>query len=80
MPLSTVLTPFFRSHESLLNLSSSLFYHGELLPCAEDCLVNTFIGSDFLLDKNFPIIFAGTRVRKVTEWSIGSKSLIGQEL
>ena len=52
----------FRSHSKLLTLPSSLFYHHELLACAEYSLVKHFEGSSLLTNPRVPFIFHGIRV------------------
>ncbi|XP_065066757.1 RNA helicase Mov10l1-like [Rhopilema esculentum] len=65
--LVTKLVNNYRSHESLLNLSSTLFYHGELRPFAKPELINSFIDADFLPNKKFPLIFHGVRGEDMRE-------------
>lgn len=59
--LVTKLVNNYRSHQKLLQLPSSLFYHHELVPCAEDSLVNTFVGCKLLPNSKAPFIFHGIR-------------------
>jgi len=57
----TKLLNNYRSHEGLLKLSSSLFYNRELIPCADNSLVNSFVGMKMLPNPKVPFIFHGIR-------------------
>lgn len=52
----------FRSHKDLLKLSSTIFYDGELVSCANKKLVDVFMGSSILPNPNIPLILHGLRV------------------
>eukprot|EP00794_Sanderia_malayensis_P005865 gene5865-6558_t len=74
--LVTKLISNYRSHPMLLNLSSSLFYHNELVPCATPDVTDSFINSSMLLTKDFPIIFHGIRVAKMKpNWTVATSEL-----
>lgn len=59
--LITKLVNNYRSHPSLLKVSSSMFYDCELIPSVENEMVKLCIGSDFLPNPNVPLIFHGLR-------------------
>ena len=67
---------FLRSHPKLLTLPSSLFYHHELVACAESSLVKHFEGSSLLANPHVPFIFHGVRVSldKFLSWWSNSSS------
>ena len=66
----TLLTPLLfllhinhRSHRSIFQVSSRLFYGGALEECAEYALVNSLSSFRPLpRDKSFPVLFIGTYV------------------
>ncbi|XP_012556830.2 uncharacterized protein LOC100201712 isoform X1 [Hydra vulgaris] len=57
----TKLVNNYRSHASLLRLSSNIFYNRELIPCADERKVNKFVGAFFLPNKEVPFVFHGVR-------------------
>ena len=59
----TKLVCNYRSHQALLKLPSRLFYHSELVACADDEVKNCLTDWDTLPNKNgFPLIFHGVKV------------------
>ncbi|XP_067861022.1 RNA helicase Mov10l1-like [Heptranchias perlo] len=67
--LVTKLVNNYRSHSSLLDLPSKLFYHKELKMCADQSVVNMFCNWEKLPKKGFPIIFHGLRGNEMREGS-----------
>jgi len=63
----TKLVHNYRSHESILEPPSKLFYERELIPSAPIELVTSFCDWEFLPAKGFPIIFHGLRGRDERE-------------
>ena len=55
----TKLLSNFRSHPSLLNLPSKLFYDGELLPKGDPIITTSLEGWEKLPNTKFPMIFHG---------------------
>ncbi|KAJ8508765.1 hypothetical protein ONZ45_g9006 [Pleurotus djamor] len=47
----------FRSHSTILKFPNEHFYANELQPCADPKIINAYIGSKFLPNPKFPIIF-----------------------
>jgi putative helicase MOV10L1 len=59
----TKLINNYRSHEALLELPSRLFYHAEMVPCADENVKNCLCGWDVLPNKDgFPVLFHGVKV------------------
>ena len=59
----TKLVNNYRSHEALLQLPSRLFYHAEMVACAEERVRKCLCEWDTLPNKNdFPILFHGVKV------------------
>ena len=52
----TALRNNYRSHVRILQLSSDLFYDGNLLACANPTVVDKFCGWDGLQDPDFPMV------------------------
>ncbi|XP_072097342.1 RNA helicase Mov10l1 [Mobula birostris] len=65
----TKLMNNYRSHSSLLDLPSKLFYHDELVMCANQSMANKFCNWEKLPKKGFPIIFHGLRGSDMREGS-----------
>uniref|UniRef100_A0A8D0G877 RNA helicase Mov10l1 n=1 Tax=Sphenodon punctatus TaxID=8508 RepID=A0A8D0G877_SPHPU len=65
--LVTKLVKNYRSHSTLLALSSKLFYHNELEVCADPSMVASFLGWAKLPKKGFPLIFHGMRGHETRE-------------
>ncbi|GBE89135.1 P-loop containing nucleoside triphosphate hydrolase protein [Sparassis crispa] len=59
----------FRSHENILRFPNERFYHGDLRPCGDAGVINSFIGSSILVSKNFPIIVHAISGRDLREAS-----------
>jgi helicase MOV-10 len=51
------LTQNFRSHAEILRFPNGRFYDNVLHPCADPRIINSYIGSSLLVNKNFPIVF-----------------------
>ena len=59
----TKLINNYRSHEALLELPSRLFYHAEMVPCADVNIKNCLCEWNTLPNKNgFPLLFYGVKV------------------
>ncbi len=59
----TKLINNYRSHEALLELPSQLFYHAEMVPCADVNVKNCLCEWNTLPNKNgFPLLFHGVKV------------------
>ncbi|EMD34731.1 hypothetical protein CERSUDRAFT_54531 [Gelatoporia subvermispora B] len=46
----------FRSHPSILKFPNERFYNGELQPCGDTSVINSFLNSPLLPNKKFPIV------------------------
>eukprot|EP00250_Pteridium_aquilinum_P018480 c24107_g1_i1 orf=358-3687(+) len=55
----TKLVRNYRSHPTILDLPSRLFYNGELIACAPQEICNSLCGWEELPNKNFPVLFVG---------------------
>ncbi|TFK28523.1 RNA helicase [Coprinopsis marcescibilis] len=52
------LTKNFRSHHSILKFPNERFYSGDLEPCADPAVTNSFLNSPFLPNNpRFPVVF-----------------------
>ncbi|KAG6873915.1 hypothetical protein C0995_009695 [Termitomyces sp. Mi166 len=51
----------FRSHGDILKFPNERFYNGELVQSGDAKVINSFLGSSYLPNKNFPIVFHGLR-------------------
>ncbi|KAG6857049.1 hypothetical protein H0H87_010405 [Tephrocybe sp. NHM501043] len=49
----------FRSHSSILKFPNERFYDDELVRSGDDKVINGFIGSSYLPNKKFPVVFHG---------------------
>ncbi|KXN81887.1 Putative helicase mov-10-B.1 [Leucoagaricus sp. SymC.cos] len=47
----------FRSHEAILQFPNERFYENDLQPCGEKKVINAYLGSSYLPNKKFPVIF-----------------------
>ena len=47
----------FRSHKAILQFPNERFYGGDLVACGEPAIINSFLKSQYLPSKKFPIIF-----------------------
>src|ERR1700761_8775846 len=47
----------WRSHESILHFPDNYFYAGELQACGDPAVINSYLNSDILPKKGFPMIF-----------------------
>ena len=60
----TKLVNNYRSHEALIQLPSQLFYHAEMIPCADENVKNCLCDWEKLPNKNgFPVLFHGIKVK-----------------
>ena len=59
--LVTKLVNNYRSHPAVLKLPSAVFYHDELIPCADEGMRESFCQWDKLPKKGFPVIFHGLK-------------------
>ncbi|KAA1476102.1 P-loop containing nucleoside triphosphate hydrolase protein [Dentipellis sp. KUC8613] len=53
------LTKNYRSHPAILRYPNERFYDGDLEPCGDPKVINSYIGNPILVSKKFPIIFHG---------------------
>ncbi|XP_074646700.1 RNA helicase Mov10l1-like [Tubulanus polymorphus] len=65
--LVTKLVNNYRSHPAILNVSSELFYHNELVVCADKRMIESMCDWEELPCKNFPVIFHGMRGEDMRE-------------
>ena len=65
--LTFILVRNYRSHQDIIKIPSELFYHDELLPCAEDSITEAYLGLDFLLNVKCPLVFHGVRGKNFQE-------------
>lgn len=49
----------FRSHPAILAYPNERFYDGDLEPCGDPRIINSYLNSRYLPKKNFPIVFHG---------------------
>lgn len=47
----------YRSHEAILRFPNDRFYGGDLQPCGDPQVVNSYLRSSHLPNKKFPIVF-----------------------
>ena len=47
----------FRSHKAIIDFPNEKFYRGDLVPCGDPAIINSFLKSSYLPTKNFPVIF-----------------------
>ena len=60
--LVTKLVNNYRSHPAVLKLPSAVFYHDELVPCANECMRESLCHWEKLPMKGFPVVFHGVQV------------------
>ena len=60
--LVTKLVNNYRSHPAVLKLPSAVFYHDELVPCANECMRESLCHWEKLPKKGFPVVFHGVQV------------------
>ena len=60
----TKLVHNYRSHEALIHLPSQIFYHSELIACADKELKDCLCDWDSLPASGFPVLFHGIKVRR----------------
>ncbi|KAG5351366.1 hypothetical protein C0989_006827 [Termitomyces sp. Mn162] len=63
------LSKNFRSHGTILKFPNEHFYDGELVQSGDAKVINSFLGSSYLPNKNFPVVFHGVRGRDDREAS-----------
>ncbi len=59
--LVTMLRKNYRSHKSIIEIPSQLFYHSELEAVSEKAVTEKFLGVKFLPNHQVPIVFHGVR-------------------
>ncbi|KXN81885.1 Putative helicase mov-10-B.1 [Leucoagaricus sp. SymC.cos] len=47
----------FRSHKAILKFPNERFYGNDLQPCGDSKVINAYLKSSYLPNKNFPVIF-----------------------
>jgi helicase MOV-10 len=47
----------FRSHKAIIQFPNEKFYNGDLVPCGNPQVINSFLKSSYLPSKKFPVIF-----------------------
>jgi len=47
----------FRSHSAILQFPNDRFYLGDLVPCGDPAIINSYLKSQYLPSKKFPIVF-----------------------
>ena len=67
--LVTKLINNYRSHPAVLKLPSAVFYHDELVPCADVRMRESLCQWEKLSNKGFPVIFHGVKVIFVIPFS-----------
>ena len=60
--LVTKLVNNYRSHPAVLKLPSAVFYHDELVSCANECMRESLCHWEKLPKKGFPVVFHGVQV------------------
>jgi len=65
--LVTKLINNYRSHPAVLKLSSAVFYHDELKPCADVRMRESLCQWERLPNKGFPVIFHGLKGEDIRE-------------
>ncbi|XP_074610550.1 RNA helicase Mov10l1-like isoform X2 [Acropora palmata] len=65
--LVTKLVNNYRSHPAVLKLPSAVFYHDELVPCANECMRESLCHWEKLPKKGFPVVFHGVQGEDLRE-------------
>ena len=65
--LVTMLQLNYRSHESIIKVSSDLFYHSELKAAADAEETGKFLGASFLPNPDIPVLFHGVKGEQCQE-------------
>lgn len=65
--LVTKLVNNYRSHPAVLGLPSAIFYHNELMPCADAAMRESLCQWEKLPNKGFPVIFHGVQGEDLRE-------------
>jgi helicase MOV-10 len=47
----------FRSHNAIIHFPNERFYLGDLVPCGDPAIINSYLKSQYLPSKKFPIVF-----------------------
>ncbi|KAI0048937.1 P-loop containing nucleoside triphosphate hydrolase protein [Auriscalpium vulgare] len=63
------LTQNYRSHPAILTFPNERFYNGDLEPCADARVMNSYLGSPVLPSPKFPIVFHGMTGKDAREAS-----------
>ena len=72
--LVTKLVNNYRSHPAVLKLPSAVFYHDELVPCANECMRESLCHWEKLPKKGFPVVFHGVQVCLATATTTARKT------
>jgi hypothetical protein len=60
MNMGVFLTKNYRSHHSIIEIPSRLFYYNSLVECGDKMIINSLINMELLpKDKEFPLLFIG---------------------
>jgi helicase MOV-10 len=68
----------WRSHENILRFPNENFYGGELQTCGDRTIINSYLQSDILNTKGFPMIFEAIKGKDQREGSSPSFFNVGE--